>query len=32
METVQDILDAHYLGGRIELAESAIKKLNAAHR
>jgi integrase len=31
METVQDILDAHYLGGRIELAESAIKKLNAVY-
>jgi integrase len=31
METVQNILDAHYLGGRVELAESAIKKLNAAY-
>jgi integrase len=31
METVQAILDAHYLGGRVELAESAIKKLNAAY-
>ncbi len=31
METVQAILDAHYLGGRLELAESAIKKLNAAY-
>jgi integrase len=31
METVQDILDAHYLGGRVELAESAIKKLNAVY-
>jgi integrase len=31
METVQNILDAHYLGGRIELAESAIKKLNAVY-
>jgi integrase len=31
METVQDILDAHYLGGRLELAESAIKKLNAVY-
>lgn len=31
METVQQILDAHYLGGRIELAESAIKKLNAVY-
>ena len=26
MTTVQEILDAHYLGGRVELAESAIKK------
>jgi hypothetical protein len=31
METVQQILDAHYLGGRLELAESAIKKLNVAY-
>lgn len=31
METVQNILDAHYLGGRLELAESAIKKLNAVY-
>jgi len=31
METVQEILDAHYLGGRVELAESAIKKLNAVY-
>jgi integrase len=31
METVQQILDAHYLGGRLELAESAIKKLNAVY-
>jgi integrase len=31
METVQNILDAHYLGGRVELAESAIKKLNAMY-
>jgi integrase len=28
MKTVQEILDAHYLGGRLELAESAIKKLS----
>jgi integrase len=28
---VQEILDAHYLGGRIELAESAVTKLNAAY-
>ena len=27
--TVEQILDAHYLGGRVELAESAIKKLSA---
>lgn len=31
METVQHILDAHYLGGRVELAEQAIKKLNAVY-
>ncbi len=31
LETVQDILDAHYLGGRLELAESAIKKLNSVY-
>ena len=31
MKTVQEILDAHYLGGRIELAESAIKKLSAVY-
>jgi len=31
MDTVQQILDAHYLGGRVELAESAIKKLNAVY-
>jgi len=31
METVQNILDAHYLGGRVEFAESAIKKLNAMY-
>lgn len=31
LETVQQILDAHHLGGRVELAESAINKLNAAH-
>jgi hypothetical protein len=28
MKTVQEILDVHYLGGRVELAESAIKKLS----
>lgn len=31
MKTVQEILDAHYLGGRVELAESAIKKLTAVY-
>jgi hypothetical protein len=31
MTTVQEILDAHYLGGRIELAESAIRKLSEAY-
>ena len=31
LETVQAILDAHYLGGRVELAEPAIKKLNAVY-
>jgi hypothetical protein len=31
MTTVQEILDAHYLGGRVELAESAIKKLSEVY-
>jgi integrase len=31
MATVQEILDVHYLGGRVELAESAIKKLSEAY-
>jgi integrase len=31
MDTVQQILDAHYLGGRVELAESAIEKLSAVY-
>jgi integrase len=31
MKTVQEILDAHYLGGRLELAESAIKKLSEVY-
>jgi hypothetical protein len=31
IDTVQQILDAHYLGGRVELAESAIKKPNAVY-
>lgn len=29
--TVEQILEAHYLGGRVELAESAIKKLSAVY-
>jgi integrase len=31
MKDVERILDAHYLGGRIQLAESAIEKLDAAY-
>jgi hypothetical protein len=31
MTTVHEILDAHYLGGRVELAESAIKKLSEVY-
>ena len=31
MKTVREILDAHYLGGRLELAESAVKKLSEAY-
>ncbi|TFV80286.1 hypothetical protein E4K64_00140 [Bradyrhizobium frederickii] len=31
MKTVQGILDAHYLGGRLELADSAIKKLSETY-
>jgi integrase len=31
LDTVQRILDAHYLGGRVELAESAIKKLSEVY-
>lgn len=31
LRDVEAILDAHYLGGRIELAESAITKLNAVY-
>jgi hypothetical protein len=31
MTTVQEILEAHYLGGRVELAESAIKKLSEVY-
>lgn len=31
LRDVEAILDAHYLGGRIELAESAIEKLDAAY-
>lgn len=29
--TVEQILEARYLGGRVELAESAIKKLSAVY-
>ncbi len=31
LKDVEEILDAHYLGGRIELAEAAIIKLDAAY-
>jgi integrase len=31
LKDVEQILDAHYLGGRDELAESAVLKLNAAY-
>jgi hypothetical protein len=31
MTTVQQVLDAHYLGGRVEFAESAIKKLSEVY-
>jgi len=31
LKTVQEILDKHYLGGRLELAEAAIKKLDAVY-
>ena len=31
MKTVQEILDAHYLGGRLELAEAAVKKLSEVY-
>ena len=31
MATVQEILDVHYLRGRVELAESAIKKLSEVY-
>ena len=31
LKTVQEILDQHYLGGRLELAEAAIKKLDAVY-
>jgi integrase len=30
LKDVEAILDAHYLGGRVELAEAAVMKLNAA--
>jgi hypothetical protein len=31
LKDVEAILDAHYLGGAVELAEVAITKLNAAY-
>lgn len=31
LKTVQEILDKHYLGGRLELAEAAIKKLDSVY-
>jgi hypothetical protein len=31
LKDVEAILDAHYLGGRIQLAEQAIEKLDAAY-
>jgi hypothetical protein len=31
MATAQEVLDVHYLGGRVELAESAIKKLSEVY-
>jgi integrase len=31
LKDVEAILDAHYLGGRIQLAEAAIEKLDAAY-
>jgi hypothetical protein len=31
MTTVQEILDARYLGGRVELAESAIQELSEVY-
>jgi len=31
MTTVREIFDTHYLGGRVELAESAIKKLSEVY-
>ena len=31
LKDVEAILEAHYLGGTIELAEAAITKLNAAY-
>ena len=31
LRDVEAILDAHYLGGRIELAEAAITKLDAKY-
>ena len=31
LKDVEQILDAHYLGGAVELAEAAITKLNVAY-
>jgi integrase len=31
LKDVEQILDAHYLGGAVELAEAAITKLNAVY-
>jgi hypothetical protein len=31
LKDVQEILDAHYLGGTLELTEQAILKLNAQY-
>jgi len=31
MQTVERILEAHYLGGRFELAENAIRKLSQVY-
>lgn len=31
LKTVQELLDRHYLGGRLELAEAGIRKLDAVY-